>query len=370
MHISIFFIFIIKYSFYYFIDIFFNKKKKINNNSIVIVKLDGIGDYILFRNFLSEIRKTKKNKYSKITLVGNVNFKNLSEMLDMSVIDNFIWINKHKFLYNLFYRIYILKKLNIFQYSTLLHPTFSRDFFISDWISNFIDAKNKISFWGDFSNQSTYEKKIANNQYNYLLECKKVNKFDFYKNKYFFEYFLQKKIKINKTFITKSYISLPINYKNYISFFIAAPGWAAGDKKNIYSLNNYISLARLIEKKYNHKIIFLGGKENITDQNLIPNNYINLIGKTDLVQLVEVIRKSKLLISGDTCAHHMAAAVNTNCVVIGTGPHPGRFIPYPKSFNIKHKSILNKNKNSNYFFDVNNIKVSKIMKIVEQILSK
>jgi ADP-heptose:LPS heptosyltransferase len=362
-------IFFLKFFLYHFINFFYLKKKVVNKkDSIIIIKLDGIGDYILFRNFISEIRKKINYQNTNITLVGNYNFRKLSQKLDKGIINNFIWVNKNKFLYNIFYRINILIKLNTSSYSVLLHPTFSRDFFVSDWISNFIKAKIKITFFGDLTNQYDYEKKIGDNYYNYLIKFNLSSRFDFFKYKYFFEFFLKKKIKLKKTFINKNYINMPTNLKNYISFFVAPPGWAADDKKKIYSLNNYISLARLIKRKYSCKIIFLGGKENILDQNLIPNNYINLIGKLDLVQLVEVIRKSKLLISGDTCAHHMAAAVNTSCIVIGSAPLPGRFTPYPKSFDIKHKSILNKNKNSNYFFDVNNIKVTKVMKIVEQIL--
>jgi ADP-heptose:LPS heptosyltransferase len=363
-------IFFLKFFFYYFINLFYFKKKVVNKDGIVIIKLDGIGDYILFRNFISEIRKKNEYQNTNITLVGNYNFRKLSQKLDKGIVNNFIWVNKNKFLRDIFYRINILIKLNTYSYSVLLHPTFSRDFFVSDWISNFIKAKIKITFFGDLANQYDYEKKISDNYYNYLIKFNLSSRFDFFKYKYFFEFFLKKKIKIKKTFINKNYINTPINLKNYISFFVASPGWAADNKKKIYSLNNYISLAKLIERKYSCKIIFLGGKENILDQNLIPSNYINLIGKTDLVQLLEIIRKSKLLISGDTCAHHMAAAVNTNCVVIGSGPFPGRFIPYPKSFDIKHKSIFNKNKNSNYFFDVNNIKVTKVMKIIEKNLSK
>jgi ADP-heptose:LPS heptosyltransferase len=247
----------------------------------------------------------------------------------------------------------------------MLHPTFSRDFFISDWISNFIESQKKISFFGDCSNQLYYSKKISDTFYNYLIKCHKNFKFDFFKNKIFFETFLKKKIKINKTFIKKNWINNKFRFRNYISFFVTA-----GNYNRMYSLENFILLAKFIKDKYKYQIIFLGGNENNLYKNFNTNSHINLIGKTNLNELVEIIRNSKLLISNDTCAHHIAAAVNTNCIVVGSGPHKGRFLPYPRSFNIIHKSILDKNNSSNFPQNINNIKPIQLMQIVKKVLEK
>jgi ADP-heptose:LPS heptosyltransferase len=170
-------LFFLTYPFYFFFNFFCIQKTQYLHNSIIIIKLDGIGDYILFRNFLSEIKNDRKYKNSNITFVGNVAFKNLSQVLEKEIVNHFIWIDKKKFLFNLLYRFKVLKNLNKNSYTLLLHPTFSRDFFISDWISNFVISKKKISFLGDCSNQSYYAKKISDNYYNYLIKKIKSNKF-------------------------------------------------------------------------------------------------------------------------------------------------------------------------------------------------
>jgi ADP-heptose:LPS heptosyltransferase len=357
--------FLIKSLFYFFFNFFCTEKIQYLKESIVVIKLDGIGDYILFRNFLSEIKKDKKYKDANITLIGNVAFKELAEVLEKKIVDHFIWIDKKKFLFNLIYRFKILKNLNKFSYKLLLHPTFSRDFFVSDWISNFITSKKKISFFGDCSNQLFHAKKISDGYYNYLIKHNKLNKFDFFKYKNFFEIFLEKKIKIQRTFIKKNHLSNYYKFRNYISFFVTA-----GAMNRMYSLKNFILLAGLIENNYKYKIIFLGGNENNLAQNFNNNNYVNLINKTNLNQLTEIIRNSKLLISNDTCAHHISAAVNTDCIVLGTGLHHGRFLPYPKSFNVIHESIVSKNSSTNFSKNINNINPSQIMRIVKKILKK
>ena len=148
--------FYIKYLYYkitnIIINIIFLKERKNKNNDLIIIKTDNIGDYILFRNFLPILRKDKKFHKSKITLVANEAYKNLFNTFDKKFIDQVIWVNRNKFLYNLIYRVKLLIKLRSVNYESLICPIYSRDFFISDWISNWIISQKKISFVGDFSN--------------------------------------------------------------------------------------------------------------------------------------------------------------------------------------------------------------------------
>ncbi|HEX8022976.1 glycosyltransferase family 9 protein, partial [Mucilaginibacter sp.] len=54
-------------------------------------------------------------------------------------------------------------------------------------------------------------------------------------------------------------------------------------------------------------------------------------GKTNLVELVELINNADLLISNDTSAIHIAASTQTVAICISNGNHFGRFIPYPSN---------------------------------------
>jgi hypothetical protein len=67
---------IFKCIFFLFWDSFAKKEKHITSNkNLLLIKTDVIGDYILFRNFISEIRKKTKYQNANITLVGNYNFR-------------------------------------------------------------------------------------------------------------------------------------------------------------------------------------------------------------------------------------------------------------------------------------------------------
>lgn len=354
------------------ISIIFLKTKKKTNNDLVIIKTDNIGDYILFRNFLPILRKNKRFHKSKITLVANRAYKNLFNEFDKKFVNQVIWIDRKKFLYNLIYRVKILIKLQSSNYHSLICPIYSRDFFICDWISNWINSNKKITFMGDISNQFKIQKKISDGWYNNLFKNKtNKNTFEFENNKKFVEFFLQKKIPIKKIFFNLKNNKSKFKFKNYICFFVDA-----GQAEKKYSIENFSKIAIKLLKRTNYKIIFLGQSRYDLGNLIFNKNFINLCEKTSLTDLVEIISRSKLLISNDTCAHHIAAATNINCLVIYAGLHYGRFLPYPQNIYPKHKVIMHPEINNSFsknnlfsYKDINNIKTQDILKKIKNIIN-
>ena len=80
------------------------KKTHLTEKSILLVRIDAIGDYIIFRNFIEILKKDIKYKSYKITLLGNNTWKNIAEEFDHEYIDEFIWIDKSLFFKSFFYR--------------------------------------------------------------------------------------------------------------------------------------------------------------------------------------------------------------------------------------------------------------------------
>jgi ADP-heptose:LPS heptosyltransferase len=64
-------------------------------------------------------------------------------------------------------------------------------------------------------------------------------------------------------------------------------------------------------------------------QHLCKTQTVNLMGQTSLMDLAYIIKNARFLISNDTSAVHIAAAVGTPVSVILGGGHYGRFLPYP-----------------------------------------
>lgn len=307
-----------------------NKVRVINKKTLAILKLDAIGDYVLFHNFLKIIRNSKEYHDHKILLVGNFVWKDIFNTFDKESVDNTFFINKNKFSKNLIYRFKTLSILNKYGIETTLVPVLSRDFLFYDTIVyNFQSTKN-ITFDSNFSNISKEEKNISDNYYNMMIEPDTDIKFEFERNKEFVEKLLKENLTINKPFFDKELIksNLEIISNKYA---VICPG--AGEKSRIWKYNNFFEVAKYIENKYMIQVIICGSKDDADYSKKITqlsdNNFIDLCGQTSLTDMIYILSKAKLLIAHDSSALHFGASCNINIILISNGKHFGRFTPYP-----------------------------------------
>ena len=229
--------------FVFIIDSIFAFLYKKNTNSIkcnrlfLVIHQAGIGDYILFRNFIEIIKNSKKYKEYKITLLGNIDWKDIAENLDYEYVEKYIWIDSNKFRKNLVYRYNKFKEILANSNKVVICPTYSRSL-SSDNIVKVLSAKNKIGSIGDCSNIKIWQKKISDKYYTKLIPQKKGLLFEFYRNKEFFENLLETKLDINKTFIKlknkKMGFELPLNY--VVLFVVARARFRKGDVKTFVKL--------------------------------------------------------------------------------------------------------------------------------------
>src|SRR6185295_16195827 len=89
-------------------------------NTLLVVRIDSIGDYILFRNFIQELKNSEKFRNYKITLCGNTWWKDLAEKLDADYIDAFMWVDYAKMTEDT-YRFNLYKKIFLSRFHTVIH---------------------------------------------------------------------------------------------------------------------------------------------------------------------------------------------------------------------------------------------------------
>ncbi len=386
---------LVKFMLFRFVDVFFYLRERTANfgnkprssKNILLVRLDAIGDYILFRNFIEILKKEPKYSEYKITLIGNITWKELAETLDKEYISEFIWIDTRKFRRNIIYRYKTLRTVCSTYYDIVIHPTYSRTY-DADIIVKMSNASEKIGSIGDLSNISRWQKRITDKYYTKLIPAQRNIMFEFYRNKEFFENLIGKKLDI-----AKPYIKLPTNYtfnlelpqSSYAVLFISA---SANFKK--WNIENFGEVAKWIKCNLGYEIVLCGGKEDMEStkvfERVYNDTYFNLVGKTSLIDLLFVIKNSKMIISNETFFPHMAVALNAkNIFVIYNGNHFGRFIPYPREitesyFPIYHpeieKDLINYEKLSNMYgygsqLDINEITPQQVIKrIIDNIEDK
>lgn len=311
------------------------RKQTAGDKRLLIIKIDAIGDYILFRNFLEEIKNSDIYKDYKITFLGNIVVKDLAENLDGKFIDDFIWISRKKIFKG---PLSIFKIINLIRgrFSIVIQPTYSREF-VSDLLVRFSGAETRVGFNGDCNNISLIEKKESDKWYSELISINPKINFEFYKNRSFFSQILKKNLVIKKPFINSDKVIIDNSILLPDNFVVFFPGASQEGKE--WPAHNFQSVANFLIKKYNLDIVICGSKQDNVLGNIInaDNNkrIIDSTGKSNLLQLIFIISKAKLVVSNDTSGAHIGAALNIPTIVLSRFNHYRRFVPYPKEISDK-----------------------------------
>lgn len=355
-------------------------KTTVKDGHLAIIRLDAIGDYILFRNFLNVLKTSTQYQGYKITLIGNDVWRDLAEMLDAEYIDDFIFINRNKFYKNYYYRFMMLRTLSSVGYEVVINPMYSREFYLSESIVNTIIAKEKIACEGDLSNISVYHKRKADSFYTKLLLNSKEVIFEFYRNQEFFEELLSKSLSVH-LFIDKRKLPL-FNQVLPSHFIVLFLGASSVNRK--WSPKNFAEVATFLKEKYHYEIVVCGASSDSEQAQLFKKyfkyDYVDLVGKTTLLELMTVIQQCQFIVSNETSAVHFAAALGVGKIfVLYNGNHFGRFTPYPKLLHQGYKLLCHpeiaKNKGTyqeksnepTYInkLDINAITVSNVISAIE-----
>lgn len=128
---------------------------------------------------------------------------------------------------------------------------------------------------------------------------------------------------------------------------IAVHPWTSDPVKQ-WPKENFRRLTEKLSEIPNMKVAIVGGKENQREGMELCGNMndrvVNLVGKTTLLQLASLLKKCRLLISGDSGPVHLAACVATPVIAIFRndipGKTPGRWGPWGEGHTIIEKSNL------------------------------
>lgn len=299
--------------------------------SLLIIKTDDIGDYILFRDFLKPIRSQHQDY--KISLIGNKAWKTLAEDLDGAYVDDFIWINKGDFMKNPVVRKQVVEEIRKGGFEKVIGASCSRNLYLEDFIAAATGAKQVVGANGKSNNSFNWQDRVASTIYSSLIPA--VSNFEFYSNKVFFERLLEKRIDCQKPFMPfEAQNEFKQQYGNYVVLF---PGGSFKSKR--WHEDNFRKTGEYIASKYKLKVIIAGGPDEvpigvkITQLFKSKDQPVDLTGKTNLLELGQLIKASKLLVTNDSCAIHMAGAMGVSAIALANGNNYGRFLPYPSEIN-------------------------------------
>lgn len=297
---------------------------------IVYIKLDALGDFVLWLSTLPE--PVKACSSSKVTLIIDRNYAALVE--NLNIYDELILINVDEFSRFSTYRFLKLLQLSKIKCNTALQCVYSRRSIICDSIMLMLLSDCKVTLSRDYKNNriTKFEGFILDRIYDkiYPLPSGPINELKL--NRY-----LTGKVTNCTRFYAPNFNHLPSYFKStkHDYYIVVAP--FAGWRSRQWPMDRYLEVINWLFKAGFRKIIMVGTLSDRVEFENIPAFYremiIDFVGKTSVVEYVSLIRDAEFVLCNDSSAAHIALATNTKMVCILGGGHFGRFLPTEKEVN-------------------------------------
>lgn len=288
---------------------------------VIVVRVDAIGDFILWRDSLDAYRKMLEGKRSLLICADLVR-----PLAEQEGVFSDIWsFNRKKFEFDFSYFRKQLRYLRQLSADSVIYPNWERHR-MGDLMVHAIQAPVKIGMAGK-------EKRYIESRYYDRQYTTRVPNPETTSELLAIEWFTRKVVSADYRYGARPLIPAE---PQQIDGRYAVFALSASDSRRVWSAEHFAEVIDTIPDSY--RIVLAGaGKEDIGRAEVIQNRarnknrIVNLINRTSLTELVSVIAHSQFVIGNDSAAVHIAAATRVPSVCILPGAHYNRFVPYPQN---------------------------------------
>lgn len=306
-------------------------RRQTETKRALLVKTDEIGDYFLWRKCIEPIVNSDLLKGYAVDFVGNASWRKITEAFDAAYFSDVYWMDKTKFKKELRYRYLFLRNIYRRGYDVVIDPIYSRDPRFDEAVVAAACARIRMGMNRNTENIRGYERNRNAKLFNKVFEWNDFPVFEWHRNKAFAEFIAERKIEIENTLLNAD--QLPVVAGLPAHYFVVFPG--SRSSARIWSTDNFIRVAHFLWEQYGFTAVVCGSAGDKKYSDAFVERYdgecIDLTGKTNLLEMLGVLKNAQCLISVDTGAIHMAAAVGCRVYGIFNGSQYGRFAPYPQS---------------------------------------
>jgi ADP-heptose:LPS heptosyltransferase len=306
----------------------------------LVVKVDEIGDYMLWRPVMRHLLQAKVLEGKELTLCGNASWRSLYEQLDSDCFQEVIWLDKKRFKRDLRYRFSILKELNRAGYEVVINPTYSRDKRNDDALVKAAAGKLVYGMVANEENLRPYERGYDKGMYHHLFKGPEEVMFEMLRNRLFTEYVTGVTMtelvgQVNSEDLPAVSVILPQKY------LVIFPG--SRSAKRIWPAAYFAEVAAYCQERWDWEVVLCGGPADLpyaaAFQEQFSGRVTDLTGATRLPELLTILKGAQWLVTVDTGSVHLAAAVGCHVSAIFNGSQFGRFAPYPEFLQHKIQAV-------------------------------
>ena len=296
--------------------------------NLLLVRVDNIGDFILWLPSARRILENYPNCRSTVLICNQtcVDFAEATRLFSQV-----IGVDLRRFIRDLAYRWRVIRQVTQLGAEIAIQPTYSRVFLTGDSLIRASRAEQRIGSQGDLSNIYPMQKIISDRWYTWLIPASAKQLMELERNEEFLRGVGVRNVQAEIPLIPKL-VQLPPEKRVGNDYFVLFPGASSPTKK--WPLEFFSAVADHLSDQFGWTLVVCGGPaERLLGDQVLEKasvlNGINFAGRTTLPELTELLRGARVVISNDTSAVHIAAGVCTPSVCVLGGGHYGRFLPYP-----------------------------------------
>lgn len=335
--------------FMFYIDtillLFIKKPKHIHNNKkqILVTYNFAFGDGIIWLCSAKHIREIyPKNEYD-ITLICQ---KGLNQLYEKeNIFDRVIPFDLTKSTFNLKVRFKLFKLLREKYYDIVLDPIGAAECTTNVFMCRATVAKEKITILDTTLKLKLCPKWLIKSVYTKIIKVDRPNLslIEFYAE--FFRGLGMKnfKVALEKPVDMASDLDIPDKY------FVIFP--SASTYLKCWPIDRYVELTKKIYKKTGLMLLLCGTEKDrkIIDEykeylkNQVP--YCDIVGKTKLLEFINIIKRASLVVTNDTSTYHIAVVCEVPVAIITGGYTYNRYVEYKFSKDNNYKKpciVVNK----------------------------
>ena len=293
---------------------------------ILILRPDALGDLVLWLDAAQAMRALYPPDRYEITLLVNQSWQALAER--MPWFDRVWGLDRRQFATRPLFRYRFLCRVRREGFAEALNAIFVRDFLWSDPIAWASGAPRRVGYHGDFSIITPALMRFLDTWYTEIVRSREEPLMELERNADFVR-------ALGASDYRTGVSRLPLTSE-------APPGFAAGDyyllvpgagkEYRQWPVEGFIEVARRLHRERGWTGVVVGAARDgdlgrrLEESAGVPVQ--NWAGRTSLPEMVRLVADARLVVSNETSAVHIAAALGTPAVSITGGGHFGRFVPY------------------------------------------
>ena len=308
--------------------------------TVVFVKLDGIGDYVMWRPAFGWLDRIYPQGEWDRVLVANDKWEGLA--VGDGFFDQVVAVNNDRFVLSPLYRLRTMCQIRTLWAEHVLNARLTRTFLWEDSIVRVSGAPVRIGNRGIDNLMIPVQEWISRDWYTLLTSPPEKGEHEIDAHRRFIAEFSGADEQLLEHAAIEPITKGNLEQKPFAIFFLGV-----SDPAKRWPIRNFAEVASTVADRHGLEIVLCGapGEERVAAEfrGLFDGEVLDLVGRQTLAELSDLLTRGHLVVTNDTGAGHISSMAGVPTVVLTPGNHVGRFFPYSgaaRALGVRQYSVI------------------------------